>query len=88
MIYNTKYAKIIRSYELSRDLFATELLDFSIGYPAGGQTVDTSALDNVGKSNGSYSYSAYPSTTNEGSSNGQKGATLLRALTSMSSVLG
>ena len=71
MIYGHQYAKVIRSYKLSRNLSSTEQLDFSIAGPQGGQSIDKKAFGNVASSCSFYSYSAYASTTGEGPGNGR-----------------
>lgn len=67
MIYGTDYAKVIRSYTLSRNLLPTEQLDFSTQYRNSGAAItqDIHTIDNV-TSCAHYDYSAYASTTEEG----------------------
>ncbi|KAK4695914.1 hypothetical protein P7C71_g1915, partial [Lecanoromycetidae sp. Uapishka_2] len=67
MIYGTNYAKVIRSYRLSRDLLNTEQLDFSTASANSGAAMDKdkSAIDNPTSCN-HYDYSAFASTTGEG----------------------
>lgn len=67
MVYGTNYAKVIRSYSLSRNLLNTEQLDFSTQYSNSGAALDkdVSAIDNV-TSCATYDYSAYASKTGQG----------------------
>jgi len=66
MIYGTDYAKVIRSYSLSRNLTNSEQLDFSAAYQDSGATMDKTVIDNTAKSCNYYDYSAYASNTGEG----------------------